>query len=139
MNSETFLLLLRLALSLSLVFGVMWVAAKAMRGRQGLMKRNSQDTLEILERKSLTKNTSIAIVRIADQTVAIGITDSNITLLTPEPFEVPELAIDVESVTAIELPMAGVAAGPVPDAPRATNFIDTLRDLTVRHQPSLGR
>lgn len=133
MNSETFLMLLRLALSLSLVFGVMWVAAKAMRGRQGLTKRNSQDTLEILERKPLTKNSSIAIIRIADQTVAIGITDSNITLLTPEPFEVPELAIEVETVTPLE-PTTGRQIS----ISSANSFIDTLRDLTVRHQPSLG-
>ena len=70
MSSETFLLLLRLGFSLSLVFGLMWVAARVLKGRAGMLQRARLDHLEVLERKPLGKGSSIAIVRVGDDTLA---------------------------------------------------------------------
>ena len=79
MSSETFLLLLRLGFSLSLVFGLMWVAARVLKGRAGMLQRARLDHLEVLERKPLGKGSSIAIVRVGDDTLTVGITDNTIT------------------------------------------------------------
>ena len=52
MSGESFLLLVRLGFSLSLVFGLMWVAAKVVRNRNGGVQRvRNADHLEVLERK----------------------------------------------------------------------------------------
>ena len=72
MSSETFLLLLRLGFSLSLVFGLMWVAARVLKGRAGMLQRARLDHLEVLERKPLGKGSSIAIVRVGDDTLTVG-------------------------------------------------------------------
>ena len=192
MSSSTLLLLLRLGLSLGLVFGLMWVAVRVLRGRPGLLGRGAADQLEVLERKPLTKNASIAIVRVADQTLAIGVTEHSVTLLTSAPvgadlaaelgslqqrvgpvesqvtdldatdLDVTDLeVVDLGAVTvrpsrspgaarrrakpAVE-PVAAepVSAEPVPVESSASgrgsrSFLDTLRDMTVRHEVGVQR
>lgn len=149
MSSENFLLLVRLGFSLSLVFGLMWVAARVVRGRAGALHRAKVDHLEVIERKPLTKNSSIAIVRVAGETLTVGITDTNVTLLGQVDLpEEPDDATTLESVASVA-PVVSLAAAPSrAAAARATgplvtagdpsgrrSFIDVLRDRTVRHVP----
>ena len=149
MNGSSFLLVLRLALSLGLVFGLMWVAIRVMRGRDGFGRRQSMGNLEIVEQRPLTKNSSIAIVRIADQMLAVGITEHQITLLNSTPLDIPlelplELpldralpAVDVTAVAA-ELP-AALMPRPAQSPKSGGGLLDTLRDLTVRHEVGVER
>lgn len=138
MNSSTFLLLLRLGLSLALVFGLMWVVIRVLRGRDSMLRRHSNDSLEILERKPLTKGSSIAIVRIADRTVALGITEQRVTLLTPDGIELADRFLDVPSAAMVELATPIDISAP-PAARSSGSFLDTLRDLTVRHEERVDR
>lgn len=134
MSSENFLLLLRLGFSLSLVFGLMWVAARVLKGRAGVLQRARLDHLEILERKPLGKGSSIAIVRVGDDTLTVGITDNTITLLGHAEIEldvVEPSSADVISIVPASTPTdATVVATP---AGGKRNLLDALRDKTVRH------
>ncbi|MFN8051644.1 MAG: flagellar biosynthetic protein FliO [Acidimicrobiales bacterium] len=148
MSSDTFLLLVRMGFSLALVFGLMWVAARVMRGRNGGLKRVRVDHLEVVERKPLTKNSSIAIVRVAGETLTVGITDNNVTLLghaAIEATDADETATDGVTVvdptttadvtvpaTPIDLRTSG-SADSSKKAPARRSVLDTLRDKTVRH------
>lgn len=144
MTSENFLLLVRLGFSLSLVFGLMWVAARVLKGRAGALSRAKLDHLEVLERKSLGKNSSIAIVRVGDETLTVGITDSTVTLLGHAEIELTDLAAAADGpVDVTEVPSLTVVSNPMP-APNSTvalpatierkrSILDALRDKTVRH------
>lgn len=143
MNSENFLLLLRLGFSLALVFGLMWVAAKVVRGRAGGLG-TKVDHLEVLERKPLAKGSSIAIVRIGNETVAVGITDSRVSLLgtaevgTASTAEVVNTSVDSASAPANEPSPVSVDLDPtatVVTTGGRRSFVDSLRDRTVRHIP----
>ena len=144
MSSESFLLLVRLGFSLSLVFGLMWVAAKVVRGKGGALKRTSGERLEVIERKPLSRNSSIAIVRVGNETLAVGITENSVSLLGPA--DVPDLDLPVVEQSAEQ--SAAPTNGRLHDVAvdlradrtaepegRGRNLIDTLRDMTVRHVP----
>lgn len=156
MSGDTFLLLVRLGFSLSLVFGLMWVAGRVLRGRAPLGARRSADHVEVLERKALSRGSSVAVVRVGNRVLALGVSDTNVCVLS----ELPEAA----EALAIEAASTGVAAGDVtgtlpslrtlpvtttngavvvdaPSVPRPTTpsrhgWLDTLRDKTVRHIPT---
>lgn len=150
MSGENVVLLVRLGFSLSLVFGLMWVAAKVVRTRGGQLRSPRADQLEVLDRKALTRNSSIAIVRIADQTMAVGITDTHVTPLGT--VDLAPVDASIETSAVVSVPIAADAAiavsgAPVdlrgldarvpataPTAPRR-GVIDLLRDKTVRHVP----
>ena len=146
MSSENFLLLVRLGFSLSLVFGLMWVAARVLKGRAGALQRAKVDHLEVLERKPLTKNSSIAIVRVAGETLTVGITDTSVTLLGQ--VELTDLPADAPDPSPVVAPteLTTMSSGPTPVAVERTpativagagagrrSFLDVLRDKTVRH------
>ena len=138
MSSENFLLLVRLGFSLSLVFGLMWVAAKMIRGRGAALLRSRVDHLEVIERKPLGKGSSIAIVRVGDDTLTVGITESSISLLGHAEIE---LLADADAASGVETPTAPVVALVPPGDTGTTivrsgerrSLLDSLRDKTVRH------
>lgn len=134
MNGANVLLLVRLGFSLSIVFGLMWVAAKVMRGRAGNLRPARTDQLEIIERKPLTKGSSIAIVRIADQTYAVGITETQVTSLGV--VDLPS-AVDgvIEVDAAPSVPGAIDLRMPESNGTDRRGVLDVLRDKTVRHIP----
>lgn len=157
MSGANFLLLVRLGFSLSLVFGLMWLAGRVLKGRAPMTARRNQDHVEVIERKALSRTSSIAVVRVGEQVLALGVSDANVTVLS----EVDLAAIDSGAVNSVavdstaaplplgpnaELPASSTSTtGPVvvssPSAPRPAQpsrqgWLDTLRDKTVRHIPS---
>lgn len=125
MSTESFLLVVRLGFSLSLVFGLMWVAARVLRSRAGTLGKARLDHLEVVERKPLGKGSSVAIVRVGDELLTIGITDSNVTLLGPAnvTLDAEESATTTSPVTS--RPTSAVVSRPVPPAAPATTTTPT--------------
>jgi flagellar protein FliO/FliZ len=70
----------RVLLSLALVLGVMWVLGRWARSRTGT-KGKSRETLTVLARQQLTRNASVAVVKIADRALVLGVTDGHVNLL----------------------------------------------------------
>lgn len=125
-------LILRIGFSLLVVFALMWglakVARKPMAGR-------AAGTLAVIGRQQLTRGASVAVVRVADRTLIVGVTDTQVTLLgeTEESMLVAPNAELIQVREPIALPAAPVspvaAAAPVsavapPAAPTPRGSLD---------------
>jgi flagellar protein FliO/FliZ len=73
-----FELLIRIAFSLLVVLGVLWGLARLARrplgGRGG-------GVLEVLARQQLSRGSSVAVVRVADRALVLGVSDAGVSLL----------------------------------------------------------
>ncbi len=71
-------LVLRIGFSLLVVLGLLWVLAKVARrplaGRSGGM-------MAVLARQQITRGSAVAIVRVLDRALIVGVTDGQVTLL----------------------------------------------------------
>lgn len=140
MSTESFLLVVRLGVSLSLVFGLMWVAARVLRGRAAALGRTRLDHLEVVERKPLGKGSSIAIVRVGDEFLTVGVTDSQVSLLgaadLPADATRPVPAAPATATPVTSTPVTATPLNVAPEtAPARRSVLDTLRDKTVRQLP----
>ncbi len=140
----------RMILALGLVLGLLWLFSKFGRGRQvksrGRWMQGGVDAgrIEVMDRRSLGRHSSIAVVRAAGRIVVVGQTPQQINVLLgadPDPDapggqvagdEVP--AVGVPSKTDVEMLLPGLAATTGVDAPKAWDaFLERLREMTVRH------
>ncbi|MEZ5321070.1 MAG: flagellar biosynthetic protein FliO [Microthrixaceae bacterium] len=103
MSGEAFLLLVRLGFSLALVFGLMWVAVRVMKGRNMTLRKPDAENLEVIERRPLGRGSSLAIVRVHDRVLTVGITEQHITLLGERPAEGLVAANGPHGVTTVDL------------------------------------
>jgi flagellar protein FliO/FliZ len=73
-----FELLIRIAFSLLVVLGLLWGLARLARrplgGRGG-------GVLEVLARQQLSRGSSVAVVRVADRALVVGVSDAGVSLL----------------------------------------------------------
>ena len=73
-----FELLIRIAFALLVVLGLMWGLARLARrplgGRGG-------GALEVLARQQLSRGSSVAVVRVADRALVLGVCDAGVSLL----------------------------------------------------------
>jgi flagellar protein FliO/FliZ len=71
-------LTVRIAFSLLIVLGLMWgiarLARRPLRGRRGGL-------VTVLGRQQLSKGAAVAVVRIVDRAIVVGVTDAQVTLL----------------------------------------------------------
>jgi flagellar protein FliO/FliZ len=137
----------RMVLALALVLGLLWLFSKFGRGRQakgrGLWTPRGGDEgrIEVMDRRSLGRHSSIAVVRAAGRIVVVGQTPQQISVLldTDPSADAPEA---VGEVSAMGYPsktdevtlMPGLASTAGADAPKAWDaFLERLREMTVRH------
>ncbi|WP_067508870.1 flagellar biosynthetic protein FliO [Actinoplanes sp. TFC3] len=73
-----FELVLRVGFSLLVIFGLMWGLARVVR-RGGVGRGHGN--LVVLNRQSLSRGSSIAVVQVADRALVLGVTDAQISLL----------------------------------------------------------
>ncbi len=73
-----FELVLRIGFSLLVVLGLMWGLARVIR-RGGV--RRGTGSLMILNRQQLSRGSSVAVVRVADRALILGVTDVQVSLL----------------------------------------------------------
>lgn len=126
------MLVLRLVLSLAFIAGVLAVAIRVSRARQAA---GSGGALEILARQSVTRTTSVALIRVGDRAFAIGTGESHVTLLGEiDPDSVSEYQSSDASAASPSAPSGGTGAlaGSVFDRSQWSAVMDTLRKATVR-------
>jgi flagellar protein FliO/FliZ len=127
MGASTLGLFVRLVFSLAVVIGIMWAAATMIR-RRGLVPMNRGPRrnveVELLARKPLGRNASIAVVRVGERSMVVGVTDHQVTKL------------DDAEITDIDLNDAGtnwtVPPGTTGPATAWRAMLDQLRNRTVR-------
>ena len=69
----------RIAFSLLIVLGLMWGLAKL--ARRPLSGHRGGGALSVLNRRQLGRSSSIAVVRVADKALILGVTDTQVSLL----------------------------------------------------------
>jgi flagellar protein FliO/FliZ len=72
-------LLLRVIVSLALVLAVLWFAAKGLRSSQ--RRSRAGVDVDVLTRQPLAQKSSLAIVRLGDRALVLGVTESRVDLL----------------------------------------------------------
>ena len=81
-GTDTFLLLVRLVVSLGLILGMVGIAAWALR-RRGVVARagGAGAVVQVLDRRSLTKSAHVALVQVDGRRYVLGVTDQRVDLL----------------------------------------------------------
>ena len=74
-----FELVLRITFSLLVVFGLMWGLARV--ARRGGVGRRGSGHLSVLNRQSLSRGSSVAVVQVANRALILGVTDNQVSLL----------------------------------------------------------
>jgi len=101
-------LTVRIAFSLLVVLGIMWGVARVMR--RPLASRSAGSPLAVISRQQLSRGASVAVVRVGEQALVVGVTEQRITLLTEAPLstvEAPKAVEHREPVSLDELTLAG--------------------------------
>lgn len=78
---DTVALVGRLLIALAVVLGAIWVIARKVRGGGARQKLRADKLIDVLGLQNLTRNSSVAVVRIANQALIVGVTDSNVRVL----------------------------------------------------------
>jgi flagellar protein FliO/FliZ len=71
-------MLLRIGFSLLVVLGLLWLLGRAVRRPLG---GRAAGALSVLARQQLTRGASVAVVRVIDRALILGVTDGRVTLL----------------------------------------------------------
>ncbi|HYH24987.1 MAG TPA: flagellar biosynthetic protein FliO [Blastococcus sp.] len=142
-------MIIRLFLSLALIAGVLWFAARLAKKR-GLGQGNG--LIEVVARQRMGRASSVNVVRIADVVLVIGATEEQVTLLAEVDSEAVEAALAERRGPARARPAGqepadgaparvpahaapssdGVLAGSVLDRQGWTSLVHELRERTVR-------
>jgi flagellar protein FliO/FliZ len=127
--------LLRVVISLGVVIAIMAIAARVLR-RRGVGLGGSRGrrpvgsgAIELIARRGLTKSTSIAVVRIGERHLVVGVTEASVQVLTegdPETLGLVEAAPkELEAIGTTPL------WGSRPNSTRMA-LLDVMRSWTVR-------
>ncbi|WP_413451425.1 flagellar biosynthetic protein FliO [Georgenia phoenicis] len=114
--SDTLELALRVALSLGLVLALLWFLARRLGAGNGTTRRLP---ITVLGRQGLGRRTGITVVDVAGRTLVLGVSDTEVRLLTElesAPFVLPEegeVTAEPESVVPAPVPPASPLGGSV--------------------------
>lgn len=133
---ETFGLLLRVLLSLTLVLGLLYLAARGLRS--GQRRSRSGVALDVLARQPLTQKASVAVIRLGERALVLGVTDSRVELLGE--LAVADVLAPLEESAAVGQPQVarstvtsgGRLAGSALSPQTWSRGLETVRAMTVR-------
>jgi len=142
MDTSLVALLVRVVVSLGVVLAIMAGAAAVLRrsgvtgttggSRRGLRRRHAP--LEVIARHGLSRGSSIAVVRLGERALVLGITEHQVSLLKeidPAELEAPPESEDPSSPGTPRTPPTagpGIGAGALP----WKVALEQLREKTVR-------
>lgn len=99
-------LVLRVAVSLALVLGLVYVLQRAAKRRSG-GRAVDASRFTVLARQSLTRSAGVSVLRVGDDALVVGVTDTQVQLLARMPlaeFERPAVgAADVETAQVVSV------------------------------------
>ena len=80
---QTLALLARVVFSLSVVLVLVWFAVRGMRKNQ--QRTSAGVSLDVLARQPLAQRASVAVVRVGERALVLGITEGRVELLADKP------------------------------------------------------
>lgn len=140
------MLALRIAASFAIVALLLWMLTRASRGRLGALltgssKGRAVDPLTVLERRQVTRNAGVAIVRAGSRHLLVGISDSGVhflaegdDLVPPEPDDDPADDLDDDLDSRDDQSRSArtrIGRAVRPSSPRMS-LLAALREKTVR-------
>ena len=147
-------MVVRIGFALIVVLALMWVLGRI--ARRPLARRTSGPVVSVLARQQLSRGSSVAVVKVADRALVLGVTDSRITLLAEtdladvEPSGAPSRRSPITLVGNRPAARLGAPARRIPAAavgPLAGSIlsprtwlatVDVLRDRSVRKTRAVG-
>jgi flagellar protein FliO/FliZ len=134
-----FELVLRIGFSLLVVFGLLWVLARV--ARRGGLGRRGTGSVAVLNRQPLSRGSSVAVVRVADRALILGVTDTQVSLLGEteldafgdEPHAVHEKREPLPEVPTVLPRHGGGLEGSILSPRTWGSTLNFLRDRTTRH------
>jgi flagellar protein FliO/FliZ len=121
----------RLLLSLAFVLGVMWLIARRVR-KSPTRVRNTK-LIDVVGRQQLTKSSSIAVVRVLDQALVVGITDGHVSVLGEA--DLAKVEAQLEAVAPQKAPLRLRAQRPATtaDGPATQRPLPPRRPVPTTH------
>jgi flagellar protein FliO/FliZ len=116
-------LLARLAISLAVVFGLMFLAGRLLR-RRGLAPASAGKAttrIDVLARQGLGRSSSVQLVRVGGRTLVLGVTDAAVSVLA----EADPLLLEAEQALT-------PAEASTPQPPGWHSLVELLKDRTAR-------
>ena len=136
MDTSSAVLVLRVALSLAVVLGLLWWLARR-AGRSSHVRRSRSAGIAVVGRQSLGGRTSVALVEVAGRRLLLGVSEHGVSLLTevappePDPSAVAEHreALDPADLERLldGAPDAGAAPVPLSTPAARTPAVPTQR------------
>jgi flagellar protein FliO/FliZ len=130
----------RVLLSLAFVLGLMWLIARKVRKGAGGGGRDGK-LIEVLSRQQLSRSASVAVIRVLDQALIVGVTEGQVSVLGESDLQAAQAGAQPSSpartVRAVRPqtaddahrgPIAGSALSPA----TWKQTVESLRDLTAR-------
>lgn len=139
-STTVFMLMVRLFVSLAVVLGLMVLLAAALRkrgivvGNGGARRARAPMQIDVLARRALGRNAHVAIVRAGTQTLVLGVTDHQVTMLTETSADANDFGDELEVMTG-EPQGTGFRATTNRGSRGDTAWramLDTVRERTVR-------
>jgi len=87
----------RMLLALVLVLGVMWALARWARKPMGVGK--GERVMTVLARQQLSRSSSVAVLKLMDRALVLGVTEQGVQLLTETELAPIEQALSVPAVS----------------------------------------
>ena len=122
-------LTLRIVFSLLVVLTLMWGVTKLARRPLGVRRGG---LIDVLGRQQLSRGASVAVVRVADRAMVLGVTDGQVTLLAETDLAAVEEYRPEAPVRREHLPLESLsgdrnrtAPGVSPDGPLAGSMLST--------------
>lgn len=126
-SASTLVLFARLIFSLAVVIGLMWVAANVLRKRgfTGVASRRAArgPQIELIARRPLGRNSSVAVVRVGERSLVLGVTEHQVTNLGE---------VEFDEIDVIEDNTRTVSSGPGGPASAWTTMLEQMRNRTAR-------
>lgn len=128
---------LRVVVSLAVVLGLIWFLARSAR-RRGLGNSVDVQRFSVVARHSLGRNAGVAVVRIGDEALVLGVTEQSVQLLARTPVSevmataaAPAAAV-AERVDLVAATTAGHDAGALAATDALTTGLTTETDARGR-------
>lgn len=145
---DTLAVLLRLAVALGSVVGLIWLVSRGMnRGRGSRVA----GLTEVVARQQLSRAASVVVVRVGERNLVLGVTEQQVSLLTETELPAADPADGVREVVELEKvpdavprqrprrseqpttePRQGALAGSALSPATWTQALDVLRERTTR-------
>jgi flagellar protein FliO/FliZ len=133
---DTVAMIGRLLVSLAAVLGVMWLLAR--RLRKGGRAKDTR-LIDVLGRQQLSRNAAVAVVRVGEQALVIGVTDAQVSVLGETDLGAAQAMVAASTSTPVKRTAPTVrTTGAVPAGRHATPAADDAGAPPAPRSPLTG-